>query len=147
MTDRSTSTTLGYVLTLSMATVLVTGLFVAGGNFVGDRQTQVIRQELQVIGQHVAANVEMADRLAVAGDDVRAVQLNQSFPEQVAGASYRVDIVAQPEPYVRLNSTEPAVSVEVDIDNTTSLGASSASGGQITVRYDESNDRLVIGDV
>lgn len=145
--QRSTSTTLGYVLTLSIATLLVTGLLVAGGNFVGDNQSRVIRQELQVIGQHVAGSIEMADRLVVAGDDVRTVHLNQSFPQQVAGASYRIDIVAQPDPYVRLNSTQPDVSVEVDIDNTTSLGASSASTGRITVRYDQSDDEVVIDDV
>lgn len=70
MSDRGTSTTLSYVLTLSIATVLVGGLIVAGSTFVKDNREEVIRQELQVIGEHIASNIEQVDRYAVAAFSV-----------------------------------------------------------------------------
>ena len=144
MTDRGISTPLGYVFTLAVATALITGLLVAGGGFVSDTRQQVIRQELHVIGQHLASNVEMADRMVQAGGDVDAVALNQSFTQRVTGSNYRVDLVPGADPFVRLNSTSPDVSVEIDLENETALGESSADGGDISVVYDSANEELVI---
>lgn len=144
MADRGTALALGYVLTLAIALVLVGGLFVAGGEFLEDERKQVVRQELEVIGQHLAANVEMADRLVQAGDDTSTVTLNRSFPERVTGTTYRVELVSGSDPTLRLNATDPEVSVEIEIDNTTSLRRSTATGGDVSVVYDPSTDELVI---
>jgi len=144
MTDRAVSTPLGYVLALAITTVLVSGLLVAGGNFVSDHREQVVRQELRVTGQHLAANVEAADRLVVAGDDVEAVEVNQSFPERVTGATYRVELDGGSDQQLVLNSTRPSVSVEIELDTTTDLADSSADGGDVAVVYDEANDELVV---
>ncbi|MFC7028484.1 hypothetical protein ACFQH8_15745 [Halomicroarcula sp. GCM10025710] len=61
--DRAVSTALGYVLTLSIASLLVTGLIIAGSGFVEDRREQVVREELTVIGQQIGADLARADRL------------------------------------------------------------------------------------
>jgi hypothetical protein len=136
MPDRGVSTALGYVLALAMTALLITGLLVAGGDFVRDSQKQVVRQELQVVGNHVASNIELADRLAVAGDDTHEVTITRSLPEQVTGASYGIELVAESDPYLRLNSTRPDVSVEIEVDNSTALGDSYADGGDVTVELD-----------
>lgn len=142
MTDRGVSSAFGYVLTLAIAAVLVSGLLIAGGNFVGDSRERVIRQELEVIGQHTASNIEMADRLVVAGDDTSTVTLNQTFSQRVTGETYQIELVEEEEPYLRLNTTNPDISVLVEIDNSTAVGESYADGGEVAVVYDD--DELVI---
>lgn len=144
MTDRGVSSAFGYVLTLAIATVLISGLLVAGGSFVGDSRERVIRQELEVIGQHVAANVEMADRMVVAGDDTATVTLSQTFSQRVTGVTYQIELVEEEDPYLRLNATNPDVSVLVKIDNSTAVRESYADGGEVAVVYDEGEDQLVI---
>jgi hypothetical protein len=141
---RGVSSPLGYVLTLAITALLVTGLLVAGGNFVADTREQVVRQELEVVGQHVASNVEMADRLVRAGDDPTTVAVNGDLSERVTGSTYRVELVAQPDPYLRLNTTRPEVSVTVTLDNRTDLGASDVGGGDVSAVYDDAEDEVVI---
>lgn len=144
MTDRGVSSAFGYVLTLAIATLLISGLLVAGGNFVGDSRETVIRQELEVIGQHVAANIEMADRMVVAGDDTSTVTLSQTFSQQATGVTYQIELITDEDPYLRLNATDPDISVLVEVDNSTAVGESYANGGEVAVVYDEGEDQLVI---
>lgn len=136
MTDRATSTTLSYVLTLSIATVLVGGLIVAGGTFVKDHREQVIRQELQVIGEHVASNVDQVDRYARAADDLAAANVSQTFPDDVTGATYVVRLRDNGgDPRLFLNATRPTVSVDVNVTTVRPVATeSNASGGTIVVK-------------
>lgn len=140
--DRGVSTTLGYVLALAIAALLITGLLVAGGDFVEENRRLVINQELRVVGQQLGASVEMADRLVQAGGTGTTVRINKSVPAQVTGSEYRIEIVEESDPYLRLNSTDPAVSVDIEIENATALGASSANGGTVTITRD--GGKLVI---
>jgi hypothetical protein len=136
MTPRASSTTLSYVLTLSIATMLVGGLIVAGGTFVKDHREQVIRQELQVIGEHVASNVDQVDRYARAADDLAAANVSQTFPDDVTGATYVVRLVDDGgDARLFLNATRPSVSVDVNVTTATPIAtASNASGGTVVVK-------------
>lgn len=134
MTDRATSTTLSYVLTLAIAAVLVSGLLLAGSTFVEDRREQVIRQELLVIGEHLASNVEQVDRYARANEDLAEARIEQTFPGRVTGTSYGVRLVENGmEPTLVLRSVRPRVSVEVNVSVQTTVADSNASGGRIAV--------------
>lgn len=136
---RSTSTTLGYVLTLGIATVLVTGLLVTGGNFVADERQKVIESELEAIGQQVAAGVESTDRLVEAGKGSPTVRLEQHYPGDVTGSTYRIRLVESADPYLTLTSTNPEVSVKIEVTNRTSVGESTADGGTVVIEYDGSD--------
>lgn len=132
MTDRAMSTTLSYVLTLAIAAVLVSGLLLAGSTFVEDRREQVIRQELLVIGEHLATNVEQVDRYARANEDLAEARIEQTFPGRVTGTSYGVRLVENGmEPTLVLRSVRPRVSVEVNVSVQTTVADSNASGGRI----------------
>lgn len=154
MIDRATSTTLSYVLTLAIAAVLVTGLLLAGGTFVEDRREQVIRQELRVVGEHVATNVEQVDRFARASDDLAEARIEQTFPDRVTGSSYSVKLVdGGGEPKLLLNASRPRVSVAVNVTVRTAVaGETAASGGRIGVECElagpppDDCDELVIDD-
>jgi hypothetical protein len=144
--DRAVSTALGYVLTLSIASLLVTGLLVAGSGFVEDRREQVVREELTVIGQQVGSDLARADRLVLAADSSGGdltVQLNRTYPDRVTGSPYRIAI--DPPDGVVLTASKPDITVTVSVKSDTALGPSSADGGDIQLAYDSGN--LVIRDV
>lgn len=135
MTDRGVSTTLSYVLTLAIAAILVAGLILAGSSFVEDRREQVIRQELRVIGEHLASNVEQVDRFARASDELTEARIEQTFPTDVTGSSYSVKLVENGgDPELRLNASRPQVSVDVNVTVENDVATETvASGGTIAV--------------
>ena len=143
--DRGVSTALGYVLTLSIATLLVTGLLVAGGDFVNDRREQVVRDELTVIGQQVSADLARADRMVAAADSSDpTVQVNKTYPDRVTGSTYLIGLDPANDRII-LASSDPEISITIDIVHRTSLGDSTADGGTIQIAYDSGD--LVIRDV
>jgi len=146
MTDRAVSSTLNYVLSLGIMAVLVTGLLSAGGGFVEDRQEEVIRSELEVIGQQVASDVQRADRLVTAGDDNREVTLAQSLPERISGTGYRISLQTTPETELVLISNDPEISVSVRVQTTTDLAPSNAGGGTVVVTCTSSEKLEVTND-
>lgn len=148
MTDRAVSVTLNYILALAIAAVLVTGLLIAGGNFVQDNRERVITSELSVIGNHIAGNMEQVDRLVEASDDGQPEEayISQSFQRQVTGSTYTVELVENGDgpAQIVLNSTRPDVSVRVNTTVNTDVENSRADSGAVVVRYDEDEDALVI---
>lgn len=133
MNDRGVSSTLNYVLSLSIASLLVTGLLIAGGTFVEDRQEQVIRSELGVIGQQVASDINRADRLLQAGNDETTVVINQSFPKRITGTGY--DIQLDPgDGELVLSSVDPEVEVQIRVETESTLVSSHADSGVVVVR-------------
>lgn len=142
---RGTSITLSYVLMFGMSTILVTGLVIAGGGFVENQREQVIRQEMTVIGNQLAGNIEQADRLTLASDENDpVVYINETFQQDVTGSTYDVELVDGSPPQLVLNSTRPAVSVRVNVTVRTDVADSQADGGEISAVYDDSQDALVI---
>lgn len=134
--ERAASITLNYVLAIAISAVLVTGLLVAGGNFVADQQESVVRNELSVVGQRLAADIERVDRMVAAGDDVDAARINRSLPTAAVGERYDVELDASPDPELVLTAEGADVSVSVSISNRTSLADSSVRSGSVAVVYD-----------
>jgi hypothetical protein len=144
---RAVSTTLGYVLSLAIATLLITGLIIAGGSYVETQREQVIRDELTVVGQQLASDIERVDRLVRAGaDGTVSVSVNQTFSNSVTGSSYRIDLDADDRTVV-LSTPNPEVTVRVGIANVTALGDSSVGGGAVQITYDEGDEHLEVQDV
>lgn len=150
MNDRAVSSTLNYVLSLSIATLLVTGLLVAGGTFVEDRQKGVIRSELSVIGQQVASDINRADRLLTAGRGDTRVVVNQSFPKRITGSGYDIhlntgDPLDPGDDTLALVSQDPEVRVVIHVRTEQRLVESYADSGVVVVRNRTgTNDELVI---
>lgn len=141
---RGVSTALNYVLNLSIAALLVAGLLVAGSGFVEDSRESVVREELAVVGEQVAADIQRVDRLVVAGDGVTVASVTQEFPERVAGSTYILSLDPGAAEPVELSTATPNVTVTVPVRTDTGLGTGTAGGGPVTVRYD--NGVVVIED-
>lgn len=145
---RAASTTLGYVLALGITSVLVTGLLLGAGGLVEDQRERTVRSELQVVGQMVAADVSAGDRLARAGD--AAFVIRRDVPRRVAGVSYTIEVVNESatDTYLRLGTTNPSVTVEVDVALRSTLAEShlSVRDGRVVVTYDPATGRLEVTD-
>jgi len=145
--ERAVSTALGYTLSLAIASLLVTGLLIAGSDFVDDRREEVLQDELSVVGEQVASDVARVDRLAVAGTGTTKITLNQTYPERVTGSTYQISFETSPDRIV-LASTDPSIRVTVDINTVTPLASgASTDGGAVQTAYDSSTNELVIQDV
>ena len=143
---RGLSTTLGYTLTLAITAVLVSGLLISGGNFVEDQRERVIETELDVVGEQLATHLHAADRLNQSAEGSRNISIRQPFPADVAGTPYRVTLVEQTDPVLRLETSDAEIVTEVELTNTTDMAQSSASGGTVVIEYNASQDALVIDD-
>lgn len=139
--ERAVSTTLGYILNLTVATLVITGLLVASGGFVDGQREQAMRSELRVVGQQLAADIAAADELAATADPDDTIRIERQLPQRVAGQSYTVSVVPDDtDPYLQLTTARSEVSVRVEVALETSLAESSLTGGEFVVRYVDADD-------
>lgn len=138
MTDRGVSVTVNYVMTLAIATLLLSGLVASTGSILDDRRDTATRAELEVVGQRLAANLQSADRLATA--DAETVEFTVDLPADAAGKQYRIGV--EPSAGVSelvLTTEDPPVSVTVSFTNSTDVTASTVTGGQVRVVLEGGN--------
>lgn len=111
--DRGVSTTISYVLTLAITVVLTGSLLFAVGGALDDRAETTARDELEVSGQHLAARLMAADRLAETGADT--VVVRGTLPARTAGSPYTIAVqTGGGDQEIVLNATEMDVSVRVE---------------------------------
>jgi hypothetical protein len=138
---RGVSITLNYVLVLSLSAILVSGLIIAGGNFVEQQRNSVAEGELNVVGTHIAGSVEQVDRYVEAGTNTETAHVNQTFQPDVSGASYRVRLIEPDtgtEPaQIRLDAQGADAQVTINVSARTPVIGSQADGGTIAVVYDD----------
>lgn len=144
--DRGQSTTLDYTLALGVAALAISGLFVAGGDFVNDRRQEVVRTELGVVGQQLADDIAASDRLVQAGNETETVRVNASAPRRIAGVGYTISIDDDGggDLWVNLSTSDPDVTVPTRVETETDVATGSVPGGPVTVRYDADADRLEV---
>jgi hypothetical protein len=142
--DRGASTTLGYVLSLAVATVVVVGLLAGAGGFVGDQRDRAVRTEFEVLGERVASDVTAVDRLARSGDDVNA-SVESELPRTVAGTQYEVRVTGGASgATILLHADQPDVTVRVPVANETPIAPTNVTGGRLRVAYNESSGEVVV---
>ncbi|MEF8882631.1 MAG: hypothetical protein V5A34_08935 [Halapricum sp.] len=143
--ERGVSTTVNYVLTLGIASLLIIGLLTAGGDFIEDTRDQAVREELEVIGQQISSDVSRADRLVVAADSSDpTVRMTLEYPDRVVGTQYRVRLDNSTNQII-LESADPSISVAIGIRTETDLANSTASSGGMRLVY--IGDRLEVQNV
>lgn len=137
MTDRAVSTALSYAMSLTIITLLLTGVFVVTSDFVEDERDRTIRAEFEVLGNRVAADIGAVDRLAGADPDSRA-ELKTKLPGSVAGKSYRMNITnnaSGPNDITLLTTTQPLVDVTVTVKTERDVANRTITGGDIKITY------------
>ncbi|SFG05044.1 hypothetical protein SAMN04488063_1264 [Halopelagius inordinatus] len=137
--DRAVSTAIGYVLTLTISAMLVSGLLFAGGQYVDDEREQVTRGELATLAEQLAASLADADRMAASGD-ADAIRVAAELPTRVAGNTYLVAVSNEATPsgqpnrtVVTLTSSGLDVSASVTFPTTRDAAPGELSGGPLVV--------------
>lgn len=147
MDDRAVSQALNYTLILGISAILVVGLLTAGGNFVESQRDSVVDSELKVIGERLASDISMADRLVRAGDTSPTVNLTAQLPGDVSGQSYDVAIVtSNGNASIELTSSSLDRRVTTNLANTTAVAPVSVTGGTVEIYYQPAPGRLVVRD-
>lgn len=145
--ERGVSPVFGYVLTLGISTLLVSGLLIAAGGFVDQQRELTTESELRVIGQQVSADIAAADRLART-DGASEISVTRQIPEQVVGSQYSLSVETDAngptQPYLQLRTVRPNVTVQVGLTNQTAVAESRVGGGEIEVAYLPASDELEV---
>jgi hypothetical protein len=141
----------GYVLNLAVATMVLSGLLFAAGSVVESQSRLVVEDELDVIGNRVAAGLMEADRLVQVGSDVGdpTVEVRIDVPSRVGNTRYTVDVDDAADEFV-LRSADPEVTIRVsylaETDVRVAGGAISPGEESIVVEYDPAASELVVTD-
>lgn len=134
--DRGVSFTVSYVLSLSIAVLLVSGVILATGEVVRDQRASAIRSEATVVGDEVAASVMAADRLARLGDD-SAVAMTVRLPERLADTPYTVSLdVDGSAKAVVVRTESPSIAVRVPLTSETPVDETTVAGGDVRIAYE-----------
>lgn len=133
--ERAVSVSLNYVLGLSIAFLLMVGLLFVGSDFVNEQRETSIRTELEVLGEQVASDISMTDRLVRTTDGSGTVEVSRSLPDRVSGNSYRISIQGSTDPYLVVETDNPDVSVRVDFSTETPVELDRTTGGAIVIEY------------
>lgn len=140
--ERGVSTALGYVLGLGIASLLITGVLFSAGGYVESEREQVVRAELEVVGESLAADIEGADRLAASTRQSR-VEVASPLPERVGESSYLLELTdsgtAGDFEETTLTLVSPAVDVSVTVQvvtRTDLVTPTTVDGGEVVVVYD-----------
>ena len=140
--DRAVSTTVGYALTLTLATLVVTGFLLASGGFVEGQREGAVRDELRVVGQQVATDVAAVDRLSRTRDDVGNVSVERDLPDRVTGLSYAVEVNPGSPNELVLKTFDPRIIVRVRVSTDTTLADTSFDGGRARINYNATSDTV-----
>ncbi|WP_144920325.1 DUF7266 family protein [Halorubrum salsamenti] len=140
--ERGVSVTVGYVLTLAIGAVLLSGVVIGVGGVVDSQTDRTVQSELSVLGQTATANVESADRLARAAETDRSnaadatnatVSVSVDLPTRVAGVPYRI---AVDDDAVTLRTDRPEARLVVEHAARVNVTPASVRGGPIRIEYD-----------
>ncbi|EMA63145.1 DUF7266 family protein [Halorubrum lipolyticum] len=140
--ERGVSVTVGYVLTLAIGAILLSGVVIGVGGVVDSQTDRTVQSDLAVLGQTAAANVESADRLARAAEADRStapgaanatVSVAVDLPTRVAGVPYRI---AVDDDAVTLRTDSPEASLEIPHAARLNVTPTSVRGGPIRIEYD-----------
>jgi hypothetical protein len=143
--DRGVSTTLGYVLNLGVAAILVTTLLLAAGTMVDEQRDRAADTELRVVGERVAADLAAADRLARASNG-GTVAYQIETPRTLAGTTYDVRVNESGTDTLVLVGDRSGVTVSVEYHAEIPVNATTESSGDLVVVYDSDTETLEVAD-
>jgi type II secretory pathway pseudopilin PulG len=123
--------------------LLVSGLLIGVSGFLDTQRERVVRSELGVVGNRLAADLTGVDALAETVDSDGEVRVTASLVERVAGSTYRIAIESDGPGNryeIALTSTTPEVTVTTSVKTLRPVSTGTFNGGAVTITYDGSTD-------
>ncbi|WP_423997740.1 DUF7266 family protein [Halorubrum trapanicum] len=154
--DRAVSVTVGYVMTLAISTLLLSGLFVAGGSFVDTQRERAAQGELTVVGERIAADIGTVDRLVATAQSRENLTVDRplTLPNRVSGTGYRIRIAANgTQGTIALESEQTDATVEVPFRTSEDVAVrnTTVDGGSLRISWEsdagpEGDGELVVSE-
>lgn len=142
--DRGLSRLVGYMLTVGITMVLVTGLFVSGGILVADQNEATRHSQMEVVGQQIGSSLESSDRLVRStAENSTSLVVSRQFPTSLAQSAYSVEITSD---RIILREDSGDVSVSVSYRTKTNVRPTTLRGGTIEIAYDPDSDELKVSN-
>lgn len=89
-TERAVSIALTHAFTISITTILISGLLIGAGNLLENQERRAATNEFEEIGGDVVSHVNTLDRMNETGQDVN-VSIQPAYPEQVANQPWQME--------------------------------------------------------
>lgn len=147
MDERGVSTVVSYVLVLGIAALLVSGVFTATGVVLDREHEQSVRSGMEVVGNQVAADIAVADRLATHAGASGNVTVTSDLQGQIARSTYRIEIAeagGEGQYVLTLRSADPAVELSITARSETPIETGTVDGGSIEIVYDSEAGTLEV---
>lgn len=156
--DRAASAVVGYVLTLVVSALFLTALTVGLGGVTETHTERMVTDQLTVVGQTTAGELERVDRLAriAEADRSQATHRTQAvslvaqstidLPAHIGGHTYTITVTAET---VVVQSSRPAKTVSVVHRSQIAVDEQTIHGGPVVVayrpdRHDPTAGRIVV---
>lgn len=139
--ERAVSITVGYVMTLAIGAILLSGVAIGVGGVIESQTERTVERDLSVLGQTAVANVESADRLAHASEVDRStatdatsatVSVDVRLPTAVAGIPYEITV---DNDAVTLRTGRPETTLVVEHAARLNVTPAIVRGGPVQIRY------------
>jgi FlaG/FlaF family flagellin (archaellin) len=130
--DRAVTSAVEYVLTIAIATILVTGLVIAATGHVNEQRSRTTTAQMDVVGQQIAGSLETADRMVRMADSVSDLTVTEELPDQILANSYTATIDAS-EISVDSPVAEETVTVEYETETSVDPTPVAVRGGEIEI--------------
>lgn len=151
MNDRAVSTAVSYVLVVSLALVLTTGLIFGTESLIQGERENTVRQQLEVVGQQLAGTVMTVDRFNETEAVPESAAVTRTFPNRIAGSQYQVGVLVDDPDSGRytiyLDAVDTSVNVTVPVRQVdTDLRSTRVNGGTLRIEYVHASQEVVIRD-
>ncbi len=151
--DRGVSISLTHVLTIAITTVLIAMLITGASTMLETETDRSADLALETVGERLSNEIGNVDRIAN-GDGGRAerVTVTASHPRTVANSRYTVELrrnctaplLNGRTDCLRLTAESVDATAYVPVETDADIENSSASGGEIELRYDGSSNDISI---
>jgi len=143
-TDRAASTVVGYVVALAVSALFLTALTVSLGGLTETHTERMITDQLTVVGETTAGELERVDRLARLAEADRAetevhaettalvARTSVELPTQIGGHAYSITVTTDA---VIVRSSRPVLTVSVVHRSRVTVGERTVRGGPVAVTY------------
>jgi FlaG/FlaF family flagellin (archaellin) len=138
---RAVTSALTYALTIAIVVTLTGALLVGTETYITQQRQQTVQDQIDVVGQRLAATISTADRLTTTDGDVDSAGITRHFPAVLAGSQYTIEIV-ETDPArneyrldVEVRDLDISSSATVRLSDGTDLVETTVNGGSLRVVF------------
>lgn len=133
--DRGVSSNVSYVLTLTIMTLLLSGLALSSGAIIDDERSRVMRAQLEVLGERLASDLTSADKLARRTGSDTTMQTTSDLPDQVVSRSYSIRIRSTGSNTYEIDMIAGTIETSIELYSLTDIQTGPTPGGPVEIVY------------